>query len=169
MNATEGYIFEIGDGTGTYVPVFYVVIDEITGAARLYIDGTISAVSIMGAIIPDILYFGLVTEVGQCRIDTQVDGFRFQAHQAGNYMAYFDGGSLEFFVNDVGIATLRADGTTDFKPDPVDTTAIVYKGDGTGFDTDLDGVTDSWTWTKDGSDRITKLESSGGRVVNITY
>jgi hypothetical protein len=169
MNATEGNILEIGDGEGNYTPVFYVGIDEETGLARLYINGTVSTISIMGAIIPDILYFGEPNEVGQCRIDARAEGFRFQSHKPGTYFNFDDDGNLAIYVDDNYIGLIRQDGTTNFKPDPVGTTSIVYKGDGTGFDTDLDGITDSWTWTKDGNGRITQLLSSGGRVVNVTY
>ena len=52
---------------------------------------------------------------------------------------------------------------------PAETTTITYKSDGTGFDTLIDGTPDSWTWTKDGSSRITSLVSTSGRSVTVTY
>jgi hypothetical protein len=39
MNATEGNVLEVGDGTGNYSPVFYVAIDTDTGTAKLFLAG----------------------------------------------------------------------------------------------------------------------------------
>jgi hypothetical protein len=39
MNATEGNVLEIGDGTGNYTPVFFVAVDPDTGTAKLFLAG----------------------------------------------------------------------------------------------------------------------------------
>jgi YD repeat-containing protein len=176
MNATEGNTLEIGDGEGNYVPVFYVTIDEVTGVAKLYIDGTVSAVSILGAVVPDILYFGEVTEVGQCRIDSRVDGFRIQAHQEGNYLDLDDDGSLVLYIDDAAIAQIQADGfylngtklvSGSGSGISAVETSLVYSA--TGVTITKDGTGEIWTWSKDGTGRITSMTSNNGRSIAITY
>jgi len=39
MNATEGNVLEIGDGTGNYTPVFFVAVDPDTGTVKLFLAG----------------------------------------------------------------------------------------------------------------------------------
>jgi len=93
------------------------------------------------------------------------------------YLQVLENGEVYFYDNvdanqGTPYASIRHDGFylgAGLAYAPVGTTTIVYKSDGTGFDTDLDGSQDSWTWTKDGNGRITKLVSSGSRVVNVTY
>jgi YD repeat-containing protein len=159
MNATEGNLLEIGDGAGNYVPVFYVTIDEVTGIAKLYI-----------------LYFGEVTEVGQCRIDSRVDGFRIQAHQEGNYLDLDDDGSLVLYIDDAAIAQIAADGfylngtkliSGSGSGISAVETSLVYSA--TGVTITKDGTGEIWTWEKDGTGRITSMTSNNGRSIAVTY
>ena len=153
------YIDANGIYTGTLVASQIMAIEGIT---TLNITGTLNC--------GETLEIGPPNESGgQCHINTALEAIRVQAHVPGNYIAYWDDGGMTFYVNDIGVISIMPNGSTDLKPVPVAETNIVYKVDGTGFDTDLDGSTDSWTWTKDVDGRITKLESSNYRVVNITY
>ncbi|GAB6174510.1 hypothetical protein JCM15765_39880 [Paradesulfitobacterium aromaticivorans] len=52
---------------------------------------------------------------------------------------------------------------------PADSITLTYRSDGTGFDTVMDGIADSWSWAKDGNGRITQLTSTSGRVVNVIF
>ncbi len=52
---------------------------------------------------------------------------------------------------------------------PPKNTVVTFRADGTGFDTNLDGLPDSWTWVKDGSGRITTLSSVSGRIITVNY
>jgi phage minor structural protein len=160
--AASGYATYIGANgiyTGTLTAQQIMAIEGIT---TLNITGTLNC--------GETLEIGPENETGgQCHLNTALEAIRVQAHVPGNYLAYWDDGGLSFFVNNTSVASVRNNGTTNLKPDPVDVTAITYRGDGAGFDTDLDGAEDSWTWTKDGNGRITRLESSGGRIINVTY
>ena len=118
-------------------------------------------------VVSDLIPVGSVNATGQCHMNTYAGGFRFQAHIAGNYFAYFDDGSMEFFVNNLGIASITNGGK--FLGASAAITDINYAADALSFDLIEDGSTTGWTLVKDASLRITKMTNDKGRVINVNY
>lgn len=166
------------DGNGIYTGT--LIAQQIYGLLLEAV--TIKAGKILGSAgNPNILLFG---DNGGS-IDTTTDagtglqamrmkpGMTSPAEYCG-YPEVLENGEHYFYTNDGSgspFAKLKLDGwyfgnSRIGAPDDVD---IVYDAGGTGFTVTIDGVEEEWTWTKDGSGRITQLSGASGRTINVTY
>ena len=146
-----------------------VIIQEDIAAIQ-----TVSDQITNGDLTAEIIKIGVANALGTCQIDTRGDGIRIQSHVPGNYHETGDDGSFTLFVGDVAYGHMYPDGTTDLigpggGGSQATDTGIVYSPADAGVVITKDGNAETWTWTKDGSGRITAMSSSLGRTFSVTY